>query len=113
MPIDKFVFDDQPEYLYFMVPQFTVESIEVKIRLRLIDGTENEWVAHTESSVNRYEIYCIPVGFQQLLIDQMTSFSLVDRWDVWVEDQNDTVISEVRTYYPIQDFFPGKAIFSV
>lgn len=107
----KYAFDDQPEFLFFMVPQFTVTQLHVKVDLYLIDGQIINLDAFSQSDVNRYEIYCIPAGFRQLLLDQQADFSLVDKWQVYVEDQDGTLISQVRTYYMIHDYYPNRRFF--
>lgn len=107
----KYAFNDQPEFLFFMVPQFTVSELNVKVDLHLVDGQVINLNAFTQSDVNRYEVYCIPAGFQQLLLDQQAAYDLVDKWQVYVEDQNGTRISQVRTYYMIHDYYPHRRFF--
>ncbi|WP_375435100.1 hypothetical protein [uncultured Hymenobacter sp.] len=94
----KEVYADQPEFLYYQSDVSASTSIAVRCRVRYNDGTTQLLpLGPLFPAVLRYEVCCVPVGFTQLaLTDQATRH--VVSWQVWVSDENDAVLSEVRTY---------------
>ncbi|HEX8506337.1 MAG TPA: hypothetical protein VF630_13295 [Hymenobacter sp.] len=94
-PNDKKCLPDQPEYLYFMPDSFALESFQVQVRVRYADGTAGELVAAVVENVHRYEVYCLPAGYQQLALG---GGKAVAGWEVWVSDAAGVAQSERRRY---------------
>ncbi|MBC6988575.1 SprB repeat-containing protein [Hymenobacter sp. BT491] len=98
-PGHKSVLRNQPEYLYFMVNSYTTTAIKRWVKVYFQDGTNTSFAQDGWPTVQRYEVYIVPFGFDALQLGNLeTSAKHVVRWEAWVSDQNDGPVSEVRTY---------------
>ena len=98
-PTTKKVLPDQPEYLYCMVPRAEMTELRYRLRLFFSDGSTADVLHTLLSDVRRFEVYCLPAGFQQLMLADYESPALqVRRWEVAVLDQDEVPASETRTY---------------
>lgn len=95
-PTQKIVDRQQEEYLYFLF-NFTPPS-QVKCRIEIIyrDGTQIERDAGTISNIPLYSVLCCPVGPKALSLDNDSNIA---SYRVWLSNQDNLRISEVRTYY--------------
>jgi len=97
-PVEKVVLPDQPEYLYFLVNDFLMTAFHVKIKLYFTDDTEEEHTLFSQTGgLNRFEVYSFPAGYHQLYLEGY-SCEVLDRYDIWVENQDNILASETRTY---------------
>ena len=98
-PTTKRVLPDQPEYLYGMVPRADMTELRYRLRLRFSDGSTADVLHTVLSDVLRFEVYCLPAGFQQLMLAEYENAARqVRAWEVAVLDQDDQPASETRTY---------------
>ena len=98
-PATKTVLPDQPEYLYYLVPQADTTALQLQVRLVFSDATTFAYVHTTLPAVQRFEVYCLPAGFALLgLVEFETPTRRVVSWDVALLDQADAGVSETRTY---------------
>ncbi|WP_210519888.1 hypothetical protein [Hymenobacter terricola] len=104
-PNDKRVLPAQPEYLYFMVNSFALDTFQQRVRLRYADGSTQERVQETRTGAARYEVYCLPAGFAQL---GLTLGAAVVGWDVYVTDAAGVPVSEVRRYLLDTSYVPEE-----
>lgn len=115
-PVNKQVFKDQPEFLYFIVNSFEVTDLSLKIVINHKDGTTTEKAdVFTQAGVNRYEVYIFPAGFNQIDVQQIaddeSNASEITSYILYVEDQDENIISEFRTYTINNDYEPFKKTF--
>lgn len=104
-PRSKTIYPDQPEYLTFVVNSFDYTAFEVLARLYYIaeDGTETsqEITLFTQSDVKKYEVYCFPVGPNQLYLSGYNCQQL-DRYMIYCQSAGppggENVVSEEREY---------------
>jgi hypothetical protein len=98
-PTTKSVLADQPEYLYFMVPRFTMDAFQYCLLLTFADGSTQTVVHTTQADVLRYEVYCLPAGYGQLGLAayEQDGRTLV-QWQAYVLDGTGAPASERRTY---------------
>ncbi|KAA3439568.1 SprB repeat-containing protein [Rufibacter hautae] len=100
---EKGVYTNQPEFLYFMPNSFLLESFTVKTKVRFSDGTSLITDAYMQTEVRRYEMYCIPVGHDQIGVGVLKENVSVKSWDVYLVDQDGAVISETRRFFLLPD----------
>ncbi len=96
-PNNKVVGKTSEEYLYFLT-NFIPAPTELYLRVRCLkkDGTTQTvtpLVSDNIHSIPMYQVVCIPVGFTQLNLSADTV-----QYEVWVSNENNERISEVRTY---------------
>lgn len=93
LPVNYQVSAEQPEFLFFMLHQADQHNFTVKVRTTDKDGIQVLKTAYTYQGCNRFELFCIPVGFTALNLE-----SDVAEWEVWVEGLQGMPLSEVRRY---------------
>jgi hypothetical protein len=106
-PTVKNVFKEQPEYLYFMVNSFDLTSFKAKVKVYNTDGTDETFTFHTQTDILKYELYIIPSGHDLLELADIAS-GTVKAYEVFITDTDDNIISEVKKYKLITDYFPIK-----
>jgi hypothetical protein len=99
-PTTKKVLPDQPEYLYFMVPQENVARFRYRMRLAWADGSSTEVQLADRTDLLRYEVFCLPAGPVALDIAarEATAGQLVRSYTLDVLDDAGQPLSETRTY---------------
>lgn len=100
-PVEKTVDVAQPEWLYYLV-NFTPKPEKLRLRAEITfdDGTVDTVTLLEQTGVSQYTVYSMPVGFTQLnLSGYETADKLVFSYRVWVADQANKRLSEIRTYY--------------
>lgn len=103
----KIVLPAQPDYLYFIVNSFDQTGMRVRVKVYFSDETDVTVTKYTmDTIVKRYEVYCFPVGYTQMNLEAVNVDKTVIAYDVWVEDQDDLVVSEVRAYELDLDYYP-------
>lgn len=106
-PAIKNVFKEQPEYLYFMVNAFDLTSFKAKVRLFYTDGTSETFTFHTQSDILKYELYIIPAGYDLLELADLAA-GTVKAYEVFITDADNIIISELKRFKLITDYFPVK-----
>lgn len=94
----KSVCMDHPEYLYFLT-NFSPLPAELRLRVILTYDDDSESAAFTATSLpspSAFTVFCIPVGPMALGLDVLPN--VVKSYKVWLSDQNNLRLSEVRTY---------------
>lgn len=97
-PTTKTVHFDQEEYLNFFVYDLYIRTVTLKIKAYYDDDTTQETTTKSNPSVLYGHLLSVPLGPTEsgaLGID--TGKNLV-KYDAWLIDQDQNVISEVRTY---------------
>ncbi len=85
---------NQPEYLYFLT-NATPAPTQLRLRVR-INGTA-VITLDTLTTVSPFVVYCLPVGpANPALLPHVVNG--VDYYEVWVSDQSNARISDVRRY---------------
>lgn len=111
-PATKAVFADQPEYLYYMV-QNSPGSFSYQARVVLSDGTELRREYAGWADVLDNEVYCLPVGYQDLGLAALApADTLVVSWEVQVIPVGGgAALSETRRYMLDRRHFPYRRYF--
>ncbi|MGI4871457.1 MAG: hypothetical protein ACRYFX_09800 [Janthinobacterium lividum] len=101
-PRTKYVFRDQPEFLYYQVQGSPGDFVR-RVRVHLSDGTEQLLTYAGASGVLDCEVYCLPVGYEALGLDVLLTAPQprqVVWWEVWMATSSgSTVLSETRRFY--------------
>jgi hypothetical protein len=96
-PIQKEVDRLQEDYLLFLVyGEFNV--LQLMMKVYFTDGTDEEVSVQTITGANYGELYQIPAGPQNTGVLLVDPEKVVSKYELWLLDQDDTVITEVRTY---------------
>lgn len=101
-PDNKSVLPSQPEYLYFMADSFSLASFLVQVQLRYANNTTAALTLATVTGVNRFEVFCLPVGYAQLGL--AAGGPAVVEWEVWVSDAAGVAQTERRRYVLNPDY---------
>ncbi len=94
-PRIKTVTTSQQEYLSFMVPS-AATTIKLIAKYYYSDGSTSVNTPLTKTSISEYDIYMFPTGYSQI-INPVAGKQII-KWDIWIADQTNTVISEIFTY---------------
>ncbi|MCU0336343.1 MAG: DUF5977 domain-containing protein [Sediminibacterium sp.] len=97
---EKEISRDQPEYLYFLVNIFPKPTtLKLRITLYFNDGTDDIFTIKTVQNVEQYSVYSIPAGFSNLGLEIHENIvKKIVSYELWVSNQDDKRISEVRTF---------------
>lgn len=101
-PNNKKVLPTQPEYLYFMADSFALASFLVQVQVRYANNTTAALTLATVMGVNRFEVFCLPVGYAQLGL--LSGGPAVTGWEVWVSDTAGVAQTERRRYVLDTDY---------
>ncbi|PSR53928.1 hypothetical protein AHMF7605_10560 [Adhaeribacter arboris] len=104
----KSVFSDQPEYLYFMPLSLTTTSFTVRVKVYYQNSNPQTYDLFTQQDVNRFELYCVPAGHDLLALPAKKPGSPIESWDIFVQDQAGTIISETRRFVLDTRYFRRK-----
>lgn len=111
-PNDKAVHVEQPEYLYFMADSFTLTSLTLRVRVSCTDGSTEQFDGDTYVGPRRYEVFCLPVGYDALLLRRFESATRrVLGWSVQVVNSAGVPQSEERRYRLDYRYYPQKRYF--
>ncbi|MPR36918.1 DUF5977 domain-containing protein [Salmonirosea aquatica] len=96
-PDHKFVRADQPEWLYFLT-NFSPLPTRLLVRVRCLyaDNTRETYTALAVDNVSYMTVYAVPVGMAALGL--LTRPKTVLRYEVWLSNQDQQSVSEVRSY---------------
>ncbi|MDR6194708.1 DUF5977 domain-containing protein [Siphonobacter sp. SORGH_AS_0500] len=98
---NKLVERDQPEFLYFLINmQPKPEELRLRCRIQYTDGSYETRTVKVAKDIIQNCVYCIPVGLQSLSLETwaLSANKQIDSYEVWLNNENDDRISEIRTY---------------
>lgn len=95
----KTVLPSQPDYLFYLVNDSTINLIKVMIEVFYTDDSSDVIEKYIKDEIaGIYEIFCFPVGYEQLDLKNVDPAKTVEKYSVWIEDQENETVSQVRTY---------------
>jgi hypothetical protein len=97
-PLRKRVTQTQPELLHFYIYTDTITELNLIVKLYFTDGTDSTHTIDTETGIEEEQVWRLPAGFTQLGLSALASGKTVKKYELWLTNQSDTIISEVRTY---------------
>jgi hypothetical protein len=97
-PLRKRVTQTQPELLHFYVYTDTITELNLIVKLYFTDGTDSTHTIDTETGIEEEQVWRLPAGFTQLGLSTLASGKTVKKYELWLTNQSDAIISEVRTY---------------
>lgn len=97
-PLEKEVQRQQEDYLNFWVYGLYVTSLKLHIKAYYDDGTDETSTIITQSSVKYGQLYQIPAGPSNSGVFTINPAKNLIKYELWLTDQSDSIISEVRTY---------------
>lgn len=97
-PLRKRVTQTQPELLHFYVYDEAITELNLIVKLYFTDGTNSTHTIDTVTGVLEEQIYRIPAGYTQMGLAALASAKVVKKYELWLTDQEDAIVSEVRTY---------------
>lgn len=100
LPAEQDITVAQHQYLYFPIVSAATTSFKSKADIFYTDDTSDLDVEiGAAPGSEQYEIYIIPVGFSQVVQAVSDGGKTVDHYIIYITDQADAVVSELRTYY--------------
>jgi hypothetical protein len=97
-PLRKRVTQTQPELLHFYVYTDTMTELNLIVKLYFTDGTDSTHTIDTETGIEEEQVWRLPAGFTQLGLSTLAAGKTVKKYELWLTNQSDAIISEVRTY---------------
>lgn len=88
----------QPEIIHFLIQTDTVTAVNLKVQIYYTDLTDTTITAKTLGSIDQWDILRIPAGVTNLDLEAVTPSKVISHYDIWLENQANAVISEVKTY---------------
>lgn len=110
-PVEKQVDRLQEDYLNFWVYDDTIASLKLNLKVYFDDGTNQTSVVQTITGTNYGELYQIPSGPANTGVHLVDPTKNVTHYELSLLDQDNTEVSEVRTFYissvrhPLTRFF--------
>jgi hypothetical protein len=108
---DKWVDPQQPEWLYYLV-NVNPRPTELRLRVGITyqDGSTEVMTALTTNTVSQYTVYSMPVGFSALKLTarEAATGQTVQSYQVWLSNESNGRLSEIRTYYVNRDIEPNR-----
>jgi hypothetical protein len=110
-PVEKYVDRLQEDYLNFWVYADTIAELQLRIKAYFDDGTNQTEITKTISPVAYGELYQIPAGPVNSGASVINAAKNLVKYELSLLDNNDIVITEVRTYHvqairhPLTRFF--------
>lgn len=96
-PNNKDVDANQEDYLQFWVYQLSFTSVKLMLKVYYDDATDQTATIKTQA-VTYGDLLQLPAGPLNLGAAGIDPTKNMSKYDVWLTDQDDNVISEVRTY---------------
>lgn len=110
-PLVKPVDRQQDDYLNFFVYDEDINTLKLRAKVYFTDGTNSTSTLKTLVPVAFRNLYQLPAGPKNLDIALVNPAKTVNKYELWLEDQTDTIISEVRTYELDPFSHPRKRLF--
>lgn len=96
-PLEKLVDRNQEDYLNFFVYNRLITALKLKLKVYFDDAT-NTTVTKEESAASYGMLAVIPAGPSNLSVGTIDPDKNVVKYELWIEDQTSTAISETRTF---------------
>lgn len=100
----------QPELLHFLIQEEGITGIKLNVKVNYADGSHSTIQPLTLGSLNQWDLLRIPVGVEVLELASLDFTKVVSFYDVWLTDQTDAVISEIRSYELDHDHQPYERL---
>lgn len=97
-PLEKEVQRLQEDYLNFWVYALATTSLKLIIKAYYDDGTDETSTISTTAGVKYGQLYQIPAGPANSGVAAINPAKNLIKYELWLTDQADSLISEVRTY---------------
>lgn len=97
-PGKKRVDISQPELLHFYCYDAAITDLTQKVKVYFSDQTDQTVTKSSLSGITEGSIYRIPAGYSQLDLASIDGTKQIVRYETWLEDQDDSIVSEVKTY---------------
>lgn len=97
-PVEKYIDDYQEDYLNFWIYDQDVTTLKLMIKAYYDDNTDQSNSTRILNGVEYGQLFLIPAGPSNSGANLVNSGKNMIKYDLWLTDQNDAVISEVRTY---------------
>lgn len=110
-PVEKYVDTLQEDYLNFWIYALAITSIKLRIKAYYDDTTTATSTLITKAPVVYGQLYQIPTGPSNSGVKTITPEKNLVKYEVWLLDQSDAVISEVRTYIIDEVSYPNRRFF--
>jgi hypothetical protein len=97
-PLEKIISPTQIEQLGFLF-YGTITDYSIETLIYYTDGTTQAYrYLNTQYSCSKGDLALIPAGYTELAIAAVTPSKTVLKYDLWLQNQSNAIISEVRTY---------------
>ncbi|WP_373399677.1 hypothetical protein V8V91_08470 [Algoriphagus halophilus] len=97
-PVRKRVTQAQPEILHFLVYNDLITELNLLVKLYFTDGTDSTHTIDTVTGVEEEQLYRLPAGYTLLGLSTLAASKTVKKYELWLTDQADATVSEVRTF---------------
>jgi len=97
-PVEKYIDDYQEDYLNFWIYDQDITTLKLMIKAYYDDDTDQSNATRILNGVEYGQLFLIPAGPSNSGANLVNSGKNMIKYDLWLTDQNDAVISEVRTY---------------
>lgn len=103
-PATKVVSLKQPEYLYFLLNASpTPSEVHRRLEISYHNGDVETKTTGTLTGVSLYQVVCVPADMTANELDESVAF-----YKIWLSDQDDQRISEVRTFIVDDSYQPQE-----
>jgi hypothetical protein len=111
-PVTKKVWPRQPEKLYFLVWDADTDEINLKVKIYYTDDTTHTFTKASETAY-QYSLWECVVSYNKLdLISLPESANKeIEKYEIWIEDQDDTKISVSRFFELDRKVYTNARIF--
>lgn len=109
-PLQKQVDRQQEDYLNFFIYDVTTVEINLISKVYFDDGTDQTVTVVTQAVSFQY-LYQLPAGPGNIRVSLVNPAKNVVKYELWLTDHADAVISEVRTYVLDTVTHPRKRLF--
>ncbi|MGX7687160.1 DUF5977 domain-containing protein [Flectobacillus roseus] len=108
-PREKTIDREQPEFLYWLCNLLPKPSkVNVRVEVSFSDGSTSVLTPQFLVNPSQYTVYCIPVGFVTLGLDLLeTDTKKVVDYQVWLSNDVNQRLTEIRTYTLETQYFPN------
>lgn len=110
-PLRKYIDRYQEDYLNFFVYDAAITELKHRCKVYYTDGTNTTNTIASMSGVTYQWLYQWAVGPGNTSVLLLDPEKTVDYYEVWFENQDDEVITEVRTYVLDTYTHPRKRLF--
>ena len=100
---------DAPQYLYYLHDSFEITTVQRWVRTRFADGSQDDSLLDSRENVQRYEVFYLPGGYQQLNLQRFGK--QVTSWEVYLTDPGKEPLTQVRRYVLDTRYFPSVRYF--